>query len=93
MARQQQKKLAAVTTGSAKIIRHSLHDGFNAYIALSLGTGLDCPHRPHRSSRCGLSASVGAPGPHDFMSATTSFVRTNDRARRHCVHRIPLRVS
>ena len=39
MARLQQKTQAAVTTGSAKSSRHSLHDGFNAYIALSLGTG------------------------------------------------------
>jgi len=31
MARLQQKNQAAVTTGSAKIIRHSLRDGFNAY--------------------------------------------------------------
>jgi hypothetical protein len=36
------KKLAAGTTGS--IIRHSLRDGFNAYVVLSLETGLDCPH-------------------------------------------------
>jgi hypothetical protein len=27
------------------IIRHPLRDGFNAYIVLSLGTGLSCPHR------------------------------------------------
>jgi len=51
MARQQKKKLAAVTTGSAGTIRHSLRDGFTAYIALSLGTGLSCSHRPQRSSR------------------------------------------
>jgi len=31
MARLQQKKQAAVTTGSAKIIRHSLRDGVTAY--------------------------------------------------------------
>jgi hypothetical protein len=29
----------------SRIIRHSLHDGFNAYVVLSLGTGLSCPHR------------------------------------------------
>src|SRR5690242_20357909 len=33
------------------IIRHSLRDGLTAYGALSLGTGLYCPHRPQRSSR------------------------------------------
>jgi hypothetical protein len=27
----------------SRIIRHSLRDGFNAYSALSPGTGLDCP--------------------------------------------------
>jgi hypothetical protein len=31
MARLQQKKQAAVTTGSAKSSRHSLRDGFTAY--------------------------------------------------------------
>ena len=39
------------------------------------------------SARLGLS--VGRPGPHDFASASAPFVRTNDRARRQCVHRIP----
>jgi hypothetical protein len=43
VARQQQKKLAAVTTGSAENTRPSLRDGFNAYIVLSPGTGLSCP--------------------------------------------------
>jgi len=58
----------------SRIIRHSLRDGFNAYIAL-LGTGLSCSHHSHRSSRCELGASVGAPGPHDFASAPAPFVR------------------
>jgi len=45
------KKQAAVTTGLAEATRPSLRDGFNAYGALSLGTGLSCSHRPQRSSR------------------------------------------
>ena len=57
----------------SQIIRHSLRDGFNAYSALSLGTGLSCSHRP-RSSR-ELDLSVGRPGPHDFASASAPFVR------------------
>jgi hypothetical protein len=40
MARLQQKKQAAVTTGSAGTIRHSLRDGFTAYSGLSPETGL-----------------------------------------------------
>ncbi|WP_441299975.1 hypothetical protein, partial [Bradyrhizobium sp.] len=36
---------------SSRNNRHSLRDGFTAYIALSLGTGLSCSHRPQRSSR------------------------------------------
>jgi hypothetical protein len=51
VARLQNKKQAAVTTGLAEASRPSLRDGFNAYSALSLETGLSCPHRPQRSSR------------------------------------------
>src|SRR4029077_16747310 len=36
-----------------------------AYIVLSPGTGLSCPRRS-QILICDLSASVGAPGPHDF---------------------------
>jgi hypothetical protein len=56
----------AGTTGSAGNTRPSLRDGLTAYSELSPGTGLFCPRRPE-STRCalqGLSASVGAPGPH-----------------------------
>ena len=62
------------------INRHSLRDGFNAYNALSPGTGLSCPrHRADRSARLGLS--VGRPGPHAFASASAPFVRTNWNVR------------
>ena len=37
------KKARGRTTGQRRIIRHSLRDGFTAYIALSPGTGLFCP--------------------------------------------------
>jgi hypothetical protein len=51
----------------AAINRHSLRDGFTAYIALSPGTGLFCPRHFRRNCfQRKLSASVGAPGPHDF---------------------------
>ena len=54
-------------TGTDGAIRHSLHNGFTAYSALSPVTGLFC----HRRS-CGnryprkLDTSVGVSGPHDF---------------------------
>jgi hypothetical protein len=72
----------------SRIIRHSLRDGFNAYGALSLGTGLSCPHGPRnqlsrawpqrreaRTTR--FCVRIGAVRPHE------------DRARRQNVHRIP----
>jgi len=70
------KKHGEGTTGVGGIIRPSLRNGFNAYVALSLGTGLSCSHRPRSSRELGLS--VGRPGPHDFASASAPFVRTNE---------------
>jgi hypothetical protein len=52
-------------TGSAEAVRHSLRNGFTAYIALSPVTGLSC-HRRRRNYFHRLDASVGASGPHDF---------------------------
>src|SRR5450631_1191117 len=52
-------------TGSAETLRPSLRSGLTAYFALSPVTGLSC-HRHLRHLRHTLSASVGAPGPHDF---------------------------
>ena len=75
MARQQIKKLAAVTTGLADI-RPSLRDGATAYSALSSGTGLSCPRRRAIISRDLTSASGGqdhTPSP----SALASFVRVH----------------
>ncbi|WP_315743728.1 MULTISPECIES: hypothetical protein [unclassified Bradyrhizobium] len=38
---------------------------------------------------CELSASVGAPGPRDFTSASASFVRVKITRQGGHVHRIP----
>jgi hypothetical protein len=46
MARLQQKKQAAVTTGKAGATRHSLRDGLTAYIALSLVSRAFLPPSP-----------------------------------------------
>ena len=59
------KESAHEHTGSAEAIRHSLRDGFTAYFALSLVTGLFCHHHLADTS-AKLDASVGASGPHDF---------------------------
>ncbi len=72
-------------TGSAEAVRHPLRSGFTAYFALSLGTGLSCPHREADRS-ISLSASVGAPGPHDF--AVRKPHRSSCDAAR--VHRTPV---
>jgi hypothetical protein len=44
---------------SSQITRHSLHDSFNAYIALSLGTGLSCSHRPRDHHLANLASASG----------------------------------
>ena len=59
------KESAHEHTGSAEAIRPSLRSGFTAYFALSPVTGLCCHRHPRDTSR-ELSASIGAPGPHDF---------------------------
>ena len=79
MARQQQEKLAAVTTGWPNI-RPSLHDGFNAYVALSLGTGLYCSHRPRDHHLAGLTPASGCQDhtilrPHQRRSSARMIVR------------------
>jgi hypothetical protein len=74
-------------TRFSRITRHSLHDGFNAHIALSLGTGLSCPHRLlHHHAKSLASASGGQD--HTILRRHRSSARTG-RARRHSVHRIP----
>ena len=52
---------------AAEAIRHSPRNGFTAYSALSLVTGLVCHHRRRDAKhRRQLDASVGASGPHGF---------------------------
>jgi hypothetical protein len=55
--------------------RHSLRSGLTAYSVLSPVTGLFC-HRHRRDAKHHrqLSASVGAPGPHDFAVRVMPFV-------------------
>jgi hypothetical protein len=49
MARLQQKKLAAVTTGSAEKPGLPCAMVLTVSFVLSLGTGLSCPHRTRAS--------------------------------------------
>jgi hypothetical protein len=71
--------------------RHSLRDGFNGVLrALPGDRAFLPPSLARRRMRlCELSASVGAPEPHDFsVRVTLAFVLRNSR-----VHRIPLPTS
>ena len=65
MARLQQKKQAAVTTGSARSTGIPCAMVLTVSFVLSPGTGLSCPRRP-RDDLATLSLSVGRPGPYDF---------------------------
>jgi hypothetical protein len=80
MARQQNKKLAAVTTGSAGSSGIPCAMVLTVSFGLSPGTGLSCPHHhADRSARLGLS--VGRPGPHDF-AVRVSAVRPREEIAR-----------
>ena len=70
--------------------RHSLRNGFNGlYVVSPVNRAFLPPSPARRGTRlCGLSASVGAPGPHDF--AVRDIVI---RPLRYRVHRIPLPTS
>ncbi len=57
--------------GHAGNVRHSPRDGFTAYSALSLVTGLSCHHRLADTSAT-LDTSVGVPGPHGFAVRGTA---------------------
>ena len=61
-------------TGSAEAVRHPLRNGFTAYFVLSPVSGLFC-HRHWRDIFRQLSASIAAPGPHDFAVRLGVFVR------------------
>ena len=89
MARLQTKKQAAVTTGSAEL-RHSPRDGFHAYLALSPVSGLLATVAVRIIVTRRLDASIGAPGPRDFTSATCrSPARCESTLRQDRGHRIP----
>jgi len=64
-------------TGSAEAIRHSLRNGFTAYIVLSPAIGLSC-HRRQRCYHRRLDAGVEASGPHVFAVRS----RLHQRLRR-----------
>ena len=52
----------------SRINRHSLRDGFNGFLRALPGDRAFLPPSPARRETrlCGLSLSVGRPGPHDF---------------------------
>src|SRR5438552_8798804 len=60
-------------TGSAEAVRHPLRNGFTAYFVLSPVSGLVVTVT--REFLHKLSASVAAPGPHDFAVRLGVFVR------------------
>src|SRR5438067_5078506 len=59
---------------AAETLRHPLRNGFTAYFVLSPVSGLFC-HRRRRDTSRQLSASIAAPGPHDFAVRLGVFVR------------------
>src|SRR5438445_12689884 len=60
-------------TGSAETARLSPRNGFTAYFVLSPVSGLFC-HCHWRDTSRQLSASIAAPGPHDFPVRPRSLV-------------------
>ena len=90
MARQQKKKLAADTTGSAGTIRHSLRDGFNGVLrALPGNRAFLLPSPAAFVTPARLTPASGCQDHTTSPSASAPFVRTSDRARRQSVHRSP----
>ncbi|SMX60979.1 conserved protein of unknown function [Bradyrhizobium sp. ORS 285] len=86
MARLQQGKQAAVTTGRATK-RPPPRNGFTVSFVLSLGIGVLAPiaRASRHSIDSGLDLSVERPGPHDFaVRAGQALVQ-----RRRHVHRSP----
>jgi len=72
----------------SRIIRHSLRDGFNAYSALSLGTGLYCSHRP-RDHLANLTPASGCQDHTPSRPPQRRSPARRPRARRQRVHRNP----
>src|SRR2546428_7270277 len=61
-------------TGSAETARLSPRNGFTAYFVLSPVSGLVVTVTPEKRASQELSASIAAPGPHDFAVRLRSFV-------------------
>ena len=72
----------------SQIIRHSLRDGFNAYGALSLGTGLSCSHRPRDHHLANLASASGDQDHALSPSAPTMLVRHHPRVHRMSAPRV-----
>src|SRR5438477_8904114 len=62
-------------TGSAETARLSPRNGFTAYFVLSPVSGLFATVTPEKFASQELSASIAAPGPHDFAVRLGVFVR------------------
>src|SRR5438477_6943287 len=60
---------------AAETLRHPLRNGFTAYFVLSPVSGLVVTVTPEKLASHELSASIAAPGPHDFAVRSCSFVR------------------
>ena len=65
---------------------------YSLYV-ISLGTGLSCPHRSRDHHLASLASASGGQDHTISPSASAPFARTNNRARRQYVHRIPPHVS
>jgi hypothetical protein len=89
MARLQNKKQAAVTTGLAEHPAFPARWAYGLYV-LSPGTGVLAPVTCELVAIRRLSASTGAPGPHDFAVRKRIVRRRVVSSLRHAhVHRIP----
>ena len=73
---------------AAETLRHPLRNGFTAYIVLSPVSGLVVTVTS-RKLPARLSASIAAPGPHDFAVRGQRFVQARNAPDAARVHRIP----
>jgi hypothetical protein len=71
------KKVRTRAYRAAEAIRHSLRNGFTAYIVLSPATGFLATVVPEKHASQGLDTSVGVSGPHDFA---VRFTRRSSKA-------------
>src|SRR5690242_21954053 len=88
MARQQTKKLAAVTTGAADHPAFPARWCYGLYV-ISLGHRAFLPPSSRLSRQRNLSPASGRQDHTISPSASAPFVRTKNRARRCRGHRIP----